>query len=189
MSPRTPLALFCLVLSSLALVASSPVYGLPEKEDVHVEGFIGYNTFDSVIDFDMPFSFGSRAGVRSKRFGVEATASRFESDFELGTSTTGEQEIIALDLSANLYLNPWSAWEWTLFAGPGWRYVDVVNRSRNGRAASAEGDDLSVHIGAAVRITVGERLYVRPDLRIRSTVDGDISGDIEASLALGYSFF
>ncbi len=101
--------------------------------------------------------------------------------------------MIAFDLSANLYLNPRSAWEWTLFAGPGWRYADTVNRFGEvmGRSleASNTSDHFSAHVGVAVRITVGERFYLRPDFRIRSGVGEEIGGDVEASVAFGYSFF
>jgi hypothetical protein len=85
-------------------------------------------------------------------------------------------ELTLVDLSFQWFTNPGSGTEFFLFAGPGWAYVD---------AAGFNDDSLTVHGGLGVKIPLGEKVYLRPDARVRWFDNGGDT-DVEASLAQGF---
>ena len=193
-----PFRVFCKLIVSLfltllfALPSPSAAQGLPAAEERHLEAFAGYYLTDADV-FDDALSLGGRAGYRWNRFGLEGTLSRLESDIDLPRQT-GELEVLAVDLSVNLYLNPGSRYEWSIFAGPGWELLDSSTRftrfDGEVREFSSSDDTFTVHVGVALRFALGERLYLRPDLRVRGYDDDETTlYDVEGSLAVGYSFF
>lgn len=172
----------------LLLAASAAHALLPQDGERHLELFAGYYGVDAgALQYGNPLSFGARGGYRWIHHGFEATLSRFQSGFTVGR-TQGDQRTLSLDLSLCFFLNPRSLYEWSVFFGPGWTSVDTTNRFA-GLSVRHRGDSLSGHAGVAVRIQLGEKLYLRPDLRLRIYDVGNPAHDTEGSLAVGYSFF
>lgn len=83
---------------------------------------------------------------------------------------------------------------WRAFGGAGWGFAEadakVTGIGLPGQldlTSTGREDSLSLHLGLAGRFPLGEKLYLRPDVRARWFTEGSSGADLEATVALGWS--
>ncbi|HEV7671406.1 MAG TPA: hypothetical protein VGS22_23045 [Thermoanaerobaculia bacterium] len=140
----------------------------------HLELFSGQFAPDDPASHTV---FGVRVGNRfGHRFGFEVSLGRL--DFDGGS-------VLLADLSFKLYLHPEGPVQGFLFAGPG--RVNPENSNGFDEGGVPYNSSASAHVGIGFEIPLRERVYLRPDARMRWY--RDVSGaDLEASLAVGFRF-
>lgn len=107
----------------------------------------------------------------SDRFALEGSLSRFDVGRDL--------ELFILDFSAKYYLRPRSRSPLYFVAGPGKTFEDVGDL----------GDGpLFLHVGFGAEVSLGRRLYLRPELRLRWIEDDFERSGGDLSLGFGWSF-
>ncbi len=162
---------------TLAVVLAS-VGGSPAAAEGSFEVYLGYY-FPDEEGVDEDLTYGIRLGHRlSDRFGLEGTLGRYETEVFFV-----DVEAIFADLSLVFFTNPGSTAEFLIFGGPGWAFLEAEAGSME-----ATEDSLTAHLGVGLKIALGERTYLRPDVRGRWFEEGEDDLDLEVSLALGFRF-
>ncbi len=164
------------VLTLAVFLAS--VGGSPAAAEGSFEVYAGlYYPDDEVIDEDL--TYGIRLGHRfSDHLGLEATLGRYETEVFFV-----DVEAIFVDLSLVFCTNPGDNAEFLIFGGPGWAFLEA-----DAGFMEATDDSLTAHLGAGLKIALGEKIYLRPDVRGRWFEEGDGGIDLEVSLGLGFRF-
>lgn len=169
-----------LLLSSLILVttlALSAPASLAQNSGAYVEAFAGKIFYETDFDLDET-TFGARGGYRfDERWGIEGTISRQEIDDFI--------DVYFVDVSLRRSLVQGERTELFFVGGPGLFRADFGSFPFNDTE-----DELALHAGLGLDIKLGERLYLRPDVRAR-WVDGDLFDDdihTEATLGVGFRF-
>ena len=150
----------------------------PAVAEGNFELYLGYYfPDDDVIDEDL--TYGIRLGHRfSDRFGLQGTLGRYETEIDFI-----DLELIFADLSLVFFTNPGQQTEFLIYGGPGWAFVEA-----EAGFVEVSDDSLTVHLGAGLVIELGEKLYLRPDVRARWFEEGDDEIDLELTLGLGFRF-
>ena len=155
-----------LVLSLAALFFGSASPASAQAGSGALEIYFGQFALDE--DYD-DSTYGLRGSYRpTDRIGIEASLGHTDLDFD---------DITFLDLSTKVYLGSGKGKAQVfLFAGPGWAKRDFGN-----------GDVFTANAGLGLDLHLGERVFLRPDLRYRWFDEDDVI-DLELSLSLGFSF-
>ncbi len=165
------------VILALAVFLAS-VSGSPALAEGSFEVYLGYY-FPEEEGVDEDLTYGIRFGHRfSDNFGLEATLGRYETEVFFV-----DIEAIFADLSLVFFTNPGAKAEFLIFGGPGWAFLEA-----NAGFMEATDDSLTVHLGAGLKIALGEKTYLRPDVRGRWFEEGEDEIDLEVSLGLGFRF-
>lgn len=165
----------------LSTGSSAPVFG-QDRTGGTFELVAGWYLPESdALDDDV--TYGIRGGYRfSESFGFEGSLTVFEP--EVANTSVGIDFLLA-DLSFKWY--PGSARsnsELVLFGGPGWANIDV---NFGGFFGSVSEDSITAHVGLAGELSLGEKIYLRPDVRAR-WIEETEDVDLEGTLALGFRF-
>lgn len=167
-----------IIFSALALVLAAGTASA-QAGDVSFELYGGVYSPSGGLDDEL--TYGLRGGYRATNaFGLEASVGRFDI-----SQPPVELDVILVDLSFKGYLNSGSKAEVFLFGGPGWAFIDA---NAFGNTVFSD-DSLTLHAGIGVDISLGQHVYLRPDVRGRwfeKSASNDV--DVEASLALGFTF-
>ena len=157
------------------------------------EGFAGYT--DTTESFGDEVVYGLRGGRRLRpHLALELAVERDErsSHFLTMPQVAVETDLTFLDLSVVGFVNPGERAEWYFLGGPGWGWREREVRFPMGLHATGSADWLTAHVGTGVRIGLGRRAYLRPELRWRwseKVEDGgfslDETTDFELTLAVG----
>lgn len=128
------------------------------------------------------FATGAAEADVGVRGGVEL-GGRWSVEGGLSLVDVGAVELWRLDLSARYDVVRRNRYQLFVLAGPG------VARTELGRGVRGRGgEDLTLHFGAGYRIGLGERFYLRPELRLRWIDSFGDSFQSEAWLAVGVRF-
>lgn len=160
------------------LVFSAPA-SFAQNSGAYVEAFAGKIFYETDFDLDET-TFGARGGYRfGERWGVEGTISRQDVDDFI------DFEIYFIDVSLRRSLVQGERTELFFVGGPGLFRADFGSFPFNDTE-----DELALHAGLGLDIKLGERFYLRPDVRAR-WVDGDLFDEdihTEATFGVGFRF-
>lgn len=118
---------------------------------------------------------GVRGGVElGRRWALEAGLSLLD---------LGPVELWRLDFSARYDVVDRERSQLYVLAGPG-----VARTELDRRVVGRGGEDLTLHFGTGYRVGLGERFYLRPELRLRWIESFDDRFQTEAWLAVGARF-
>lgn len=133
-------------------------------------------------------TYGARATYRwSDSVLFELTLGRYEDDDDIPGVASFDFELTLLDLSAARIFNPGSRTELSVFGGPGWAFADATARSGPTGTISRSSDSLTLNFGGGLRISLSDRVYLRPDVRARYFEESE-TVDLEASIGVGFRF-
>lgn len=160
---------------AFALVVLSAPAAFAAENGAYVEGFLGKIFYETDFDLDET-TFGARGGYRfGERWGIEGAISRQDVEFF--------DEVYFADFSLRRSLAGGDRTELFLIAGPGLFRID----SGDFLVDSSE-TELAFHAGLGLDINLGERFYLRPDVRAR-WIDSDfLDDDIHTEVTLGAGF-
>ncbi len=177
------------IAATLALFSfPAPAAAVESNFEIYAGGFFP----DDHSDQD-ELTYGVRGGFRfSDRWGLQGSLGRVELWDSGGHFWDVDLNATFLDVSAMLFVNPRSKAELFFYGGPGMAFFDV------GIGGVTPGfvvwdDDVTLHAGAGMNLRLSDRMYLRPDVRVRwlgAFDDGFDDGgtDFEATLALGWKF-
>lgn len=165
---------FLVVTIALAawLASSSSASAQSERRGLSLDVF-GAEVRSTELDEDFDSeSYGLRSGYRfTDTWALEGSLSRLNEDFGVWFG----------DLSAKAYLVDSKHLEVYGLAGPGFLRVSAFGEHE---------DRATVHLGLGAEIALGERAYLRPEVRGRWLADelGANDGIVDYSLGLGWRF-
>ncbi len=178
-----------LVLAAMLALSSfaAPAAAVESNFEIFAGGF-----FPDSFDHD-EFTYGVRGGFRfSDRWGLQGSLGRVELWDDGGHFWDVDLNATFLDISAMLFVNPRSKAELFFYGGPGMAFFDI-GVGGVGPGFIVWDDDFTLHAGAGLNVRLSDRMYLRPDVRVRwlgAFDDGFDDGgtDFEATLALGWKF-
>lgn len=176
-----------IVLALLAFPSSQAVAG-----EGNLELYGGYYLIDQSEAGD-DFIYGLRGGYRfSDSWGLQANVSLLNIELEEEIPMVDvDVDVTFVEVSALWFVNPGKQAEFFLYGGIGDASIDVnVDVDAGGDPVEVDVDDslFAYHLGAGVQVALGERTYLRPDLRARAFDDRSSEVDFELSLAIGWRF-
>jgi hypothetical protein len=143
-----------------------------------------YNPENEFLDNDL--TFGVRGTYRWRDAAAfELSVGRYEDDKDFAGVASLDFSATLVDASVAWTFNPGSRAELAVFGGPGWAFVDAKARALGVWSLAASNDTFTLHLGADVRISLSDRVYLRPDVRARYFEESE-DVDLEASIAVGF---
>lgn len=170
-----------LTIALLATFTASAAHAGEGRFEFHGGVFSATGSSDS-----SSFSYGARGGYRfNERWALEGSVSRAEL-FEIEIFTFDvDASVTTFEVSVQRFLNPGKKAEVYLVAGPGRTTYDI---DINGISIATYDDAFSFHFGVGTQIALGEKVYLRPDLRARWLDQPGADVGLEASIAVGWRF-
>jgi hypothetical protein len=158
-----------LAMAAAALMAASSAASA--QSDSRRASFDLFGAYVQTVDSDFDTeAFGLRGGYRfAGPWAVEASLSRLNEDVDLWFG----------DFSAKAYFGRYDRVEVYAVAGPG------IFRVSDG---DFEEDETTVHFGLGAEVALGERAYLRPEVRGRWFADELIFDDGIADYSLGFGW-
>lgn len=141
------------------------------------------------------FIYGLRGGYRfADSWGLQANVSRLNVGLAEDIPMVDvDIDVTFVEVSALWFVNPRKKAEFFVYGGVGDASIDAnvdIGAGFNGPPVEVNVDDslFTYHVGAGVDVALGERTYLRPDLRARGFEDRSNDIDLELSLAIGWRF-
>ena len=151
--------------------------------DSRLEAFAGYYFAEETED---DISFGARYSWDSGRgWGLMASYETLEVE-GAGYNVPGGVEAELQQIEASWVLHPRNG-NFDLFAGLGATILDV-DHGVAGPIIDLDDTVISTHAGAGYRFDLGDVVYLRPEVRMRTYDIGDQTLDFSASVAIGFDF-
>ncbi len=154
--------------------------------ETHVEILAGSH-FSTLSPIANNFTLGVRGGYRfSDAWAVEGTLSRVDFADVHAPFVHLEAEATHLDFSIKWFITPHKKYQLYLYGGPGMSFYDM--RINHVGLFSVD-NSFAWHIGTGVSVPLSERMFFRPDVRVRwdsSVVAGN--ADVEVALGIGWRF-
>ena len=123
---------------------------------------------------------GARGGFEiSEAIGIEAAVSLAQDTESLGALGNLDLSLTLADLSVKWHPLARRKHDFFVYGGPGWAFADV-DGFVNGSA-----DTLTAHVGLGVNVQISDRLYLRPDIKVRWFEDG---GDVSTDTTIGIGY-
>ena len=130
----------------------------------------------------------------SRRFAVEAEVSLFDADFDITSVTPSERttyDATFVEISGVVHFLPGKRIVPLVLGGVGGAFVSASTPTDTGGIVGPSGglgdDSLTVHSGAAVKIRLTPKLYLRPDVRGRRVDSRDYhTVDFQLTLSVGF---
>ncbi len=183
----------------LALLAMSLLLAPAAAAQGNFEIFAGAAYSSEPGDYIGTGSVGLRGGYRfTDRWGLQGSLSRVES-FDLYVPYVDfGVDATYLDASAVLFVTPRRKAELFFYGGVGVVFIDAdagirfhardFAKHHTRVAVSASDEELTAHLGVGVNIKLTQRMYLRPDLRLRWLGGDNDSTESETTLGLGWRF-
>lgn len=174
--------LFLLCVAVMMLVAGGAAPAVAGQPNFEIFGGYYYSNEDGI---DNDLTYGVRFGGRpAEQFGWQISGSLFDLNND-GNQIAGIGDANAFLIDASAQWFPGGG-NFALFGGLGFGSVDV---DLIGTTTDVSDDALTYHFGVSYIFQVGEKFYIRPDIRFREFT-GDLydSLDTEASVGFGWNF-
>ena len=170
----------CRTLLALAIVVTVPSIFTSAAQAAEPGGYLealaGQIYYEADSDLDETV-FGLRSGYRfGDRWAIEGAVSFQDVD---------DVDVYLIDLSMRGSIVSGRRAELFFVGGPGLFRADF-----GGDSSDDTENEIALHAGLGLAVDLGERVYLRPDVRAR-WISGDLFEDdlhVEATLALGFRF-
>jgi hypothetical protein len=165
----------CFVLTGAAMLfCAAGVQATELARRPYAELYAGYFSGDSDdygtgtdIDMEGDMTLGLRFGGHlTDNWAVEGSLGLVPGELSAAGMSV-DADYWMLDVSVHYHFNPDSRAVWSLYGGAGAVKVDPD-------ASSLDEESATFHIGAALRLEMGEHFYVRPDLRYRFIIGNEV---------------
>lgn len=176
--------LFLLGIALMMMVVAGSAPAVAAQPHLELFGGYYYSNEDGI---DNDFTYGLRFGGRpAEQWGWQVSASVFNlnNDSLLAVEDLiGEADAFLVDGSIQWFPG---GGNFAVFGGLGFASIDI---DILGTTTDASDDALTYHAGVSYLWQIGEKFYVRPDIRFRDySGDNYDSLDTEASIGLGWNF-